>query len=115
MTNIVQLNFAELQTAVRDAVRDAIQEIKSIPDIPEPKDECGVDGAEEETGLLRSAIYKLCMADCPDPIPHKKFGKKLVFSRKELREWKVSKTVRRISLRQVASDQLAKSATKRMK
>lgn len=53
----------------------------------EEKDNCFIQGAEEELGLSKSKIYKLTSSK---QIPHKKFGPKLVFSRKALRRWRDS-------------------------
>ena len=53
--------------------------------VPEPKDDrVGIDEIEQLTGLSRSQIYKLTMKNA---IPHRKFGKRLVFSIKAISEW----------------------------
>ena len=61
--------------------------------------------------LKRSAIYKLTMSGA---IPFKKYGNRLVFSRQELEAWMEERTVRKHSPEEIASQQLARVARKRM-
>ena len=81
--------------------------------VPEPKDDrVGIDEIEELTGLSRSQIYKLTMKNA---IPHRKFGKRLVFSLKAISEWMELQTLEKETNKQKAARQLAKSATRRAK
>ena len=90
MTQIVQLDFTELQTAIKNCLRDAIAEIKAIPDPPELPDRISLNEACQVTGSSKSQIYKLSMMG---EIPVRHFGKRLVFSRKELTAWMEGRTV----------------------
>ena len=90
MINIVQLNYEDLQTVIKNCLRDAIQEIKAIPDPPKLSDRCTLPEACEITGLSRSLIYKMSM---DGTIPKEKYGKRLVFSRKALNEWIEKRTI----------------------
>lgn len=111
MTNIVQLDFDDLQVALKLCFKEAIHEIKEIPLKPELLDRIGLKEAIEITGLKESALYKMTMKDS---IPHKKFQKRLVFSRKELEAWVAERTVRKQSPEEIASQQLAKVARKKL-
>ena len=117
MTQIIQLDYEDLQTAIKNCLRESIEEIKSIP-APEPlSDRIGLDEACIELGtkekpVSKAQVYKLTMLN---EIPHEKYGKRLVFSRKALVEWMDSRTVKKISVSEVMSDRLAKSAKRHLK
>jgi predicted DNA-binding transcriptional regulator AlpA len=64
------------------------------------------------TGSSKSQIYKLTMLS---QIPHQKYGKRLVFSRKELSDWIEERTISAPSAGDVMTDRLAKSAKKHLK
>ncbi len=60
---------------------------------PEPQplpDRCTFEDALELTGLSKSKLYKLTAAN---EIPNKRFGSRLIFSRKELLAWVEAQTV----------------------
>ena len=111
MTNIVQLDFTDLQTAIKDCLRDAIAEIKAIPDPPKLPDRCTLPEACEITGLSRSLLYKLSM---DGEIPKQKYGRRLVFSRKALNEWVQARTVSIANPDNIIYDRLQKSAKKKL-
>jgi excisionase family DNA binding protein len=111
MTSIVQLNYEDLQTAIKDCLRDAIAEIKAIPDPPKLPDRCTLPEACEITGLSKSLLYKLSM---DGDIPKQKYGRRLVFSRKALNEWVQVRTVSTASADNIMSDRLQKSAKKKL-
>lgn len=77
-----------LSQIVTEAVRRALpyteRKHETLPD------RIGVDDVEEETGLSKSTIYKLTM---DKKLPCSKFGKQLVFSRKEIRQWLEANTI----------------------
>jgi excisionase family DNA binding protein len=80
---------------------------------PEPKDDrAGIDEIKELTGLSFSQLYKLTANNA---IPHRKFGKRLVFSRKAIKEWMEQQTTGKETSKQKAARQLAKLAMKRTK
>lgn len=59
------------------------------PPAPLP-DRMEVEEAIQLTGLTRSSLYKLTMTN---GIPFSKYGKRLIFSRKDLNEWIRNRTV----------------------
>jgi excisionase family DNA binding protein len=75
-----------------------------------PQDRIGLNEAMELTGLKESAIYKRTMTG---EIPFQKFGKRLVFSRKDLNEWIEARTISRLPASEVMSNRLAESVRKR--
>jgi predicted DNA-binding transcriptional regulator AlpA len=80
---------------------------------PEPKDDrVGIDEIKLLTGLSKSQIYKLSMLNA---IPNRKFGRKLVFSIKQVTEWMEQQTTGKETSKQKAARQLAKLAMKRAK
>jgi excisionase family DNA binding protein len=79
----------------------------------DPKeDRTGIDEISEMTGLSKSAIYKLSMKN---EIPHRKFGKRLIFSRSEVKDWLEQQTVGKVTRQQKAARRLASLAAKRAK
>ncbi|MCJ7449519.1 MAG: helix-turn-helix domain-containing protein [Bacteroidales bacterium] len=111
MTQIIQLNYEELEAAIKNCLREAVAEIKAIPDLPKLPDRCTLPEACEITGLSKSLIYKLCMDGA---IPREKYGKRLVFSRKALNEWVQARTVIIPSPDEIMTDRLSETAKKRV-
>jgi excisionase family DNA binding protein len=109
MTNIVQLNFEDLQAAIKDCFRDAVAELKAIPDPVKLPDRCTLPEACKITGLSVSAIYKMSM---DGTIPREKYGKRLVFSRKKLEQWIEDRTVLIPNSDEIMSDRLKKTVDK---
>jgi excisionase family DNA binding protein len=94
-----------------------IFEQKAVSRLPEPKEEpkddrVGIDNIKSLTGLSYSQLYKLTANNA---IPHRKFGKRLVFSRKAILEWLELQTTGKETSKQKAARLLAKSAMKRTK
>lgn len=111
MTQIVQLDFSELQAAIKNCLRESIEEIKSIP-APEPlPDRITINEACKITDSSKAQIYKLSMLG---EIPASKYGKRLVFSRKVLLEWMAARTISVSPAGDVMSDRLAISAKKHL-
>ena len=79
----------QIKALIADAVKEAVA---NQPKKEEPEDRCSIEGAQEVTGMSLSKIYKLTSTN---QIPHRKFGQKLIFSRKALKTWMESKTVDR--------------------
>ncbi|WP_205504508.1 helix-turn-helix domain-containing protein [Rufibacter psychrotolerans] len=77
----------QLKTVITDAIFRALNE-KPVPQ--QLPDRCTFDDAIEITGLSKSKLYKLTSAK---EIPHKRFGSRLIFSRKELVAWIDSQTI----------------------
>ncbi|WP_242916322.1 helix-turn-helix domain-containing protein [Pontibacter liquoris] len=78
--------------------------------LPKP-DRCTFDDALEITGLSKSKLYKLTSSN---EIPHKRYGNRLIFNRKELEEWVESQTVEKYDTESVALT-VARSARSKMK
>lgn len=110
MYNIVQLSYEDLQVIIKNCLRDAVAEIKAIPDPPKLPDRCTLPEACDITGLSKSAIYKLCMDNV---IPYEKYGRRSVFSRKKLHSWMEARTISPPSPDQVMTDRLSNSAKKK--
>jgi predicted DNA-binding transcriptional regulator AlpA len=90
-----------------------IIEQKAASKVQEPKDDrVGIDEIKLLTGLSKSQIYKLSMLNA---IPNRKFGRKLVFSIKQVTEWMEQQTTAKETSKQKAARQLAKMAMKRAK
>jgi predicted DNA-binding transcriptional regulator AlpA len=94
-----------------------IIEQKTVNKVPEPKEEpkddrIGIDDVKLLTGLSYSQLYKLTANNA---IPHRKFGKKLVFSIKAITEWMEQETTGKETSKEKAARQLAKLAMKRAK
>jgi excisionase family DNA binding protein len=88
-------------------------EIKHTPVVNnEPSDRISLAEACQLTGSSKSQIYKLSMLN---KIPVSHFGKRLVFSRRELTEWMQESTVSAPSAGDKMSDRLAATAKKRLK
>lgn len=112
MTNIVQLDYNDLQTAIKNCLRESIDEIKSIPS-PEPlQDRITLLEACEITNQSKSQVYKLTMLN---EIPFQKYGKKLVFSRKKLFEWMDSRTLTPVKYNEVITGRVSEAAKKHLK
>ena len=111
MINIVQLDYNDLHAAIKNCLIESIEEIKNLPTQEEKPDKCTLSETVEITGLKSSALYKLTMAGT---IPHEKFGKRLVFSRKELEFWMRERTVRKQSPEEIVSQHLANVAKQRI-
>jgi len=112
MTQIYQLNYEELQTVIKDCLRDAVAEIKAIPEPAKIPDRCTLIEACEFTHLSKSALYKLCM---DGDIPFEKYGRRSIFSRKALTQWMEARTIKPTGPDEVITARLQKAANKRLK
>lgn len=111
MVQIIQFDREDLKIIVQTCLRDAIEEIRSIPTPEEISDRCTLPEACEITGLSRSLLYKMSM---DGTIPRQKYGKRLVFSRKSLSDWIEARTISTASPEDVMTDRLAESAKKKL-
>jgi predicted DNA-binding transcriptional regulator AlpA len=94
-----------------------IIEQKTANKVSEPKDQpkedrVGIEDIKSLTGLSYSQLYKLTANNA---IPHRKFGKRLIFSLKAITEWMELQTTGKETSKQKAARQLAKLAMKRAK
>ncbi len=113
MTTQNYMEREDVRAEVKSLFREMINEIRELPPVQEPPDRVGIEGAMEETGLEKASLYQKTKPTCADPIPHQKFGKRLIFSRKQLRAWMEKNTVTRVSYDKLAADQLQKESRKR--
>jgi predicted DNA-binding transcriptional regulator AlpA len=114
MTTIIQLERTELQELIEASVQKAVSEA-ILPRLESPQDR--ITDIEKVKSIINqgeSWIYKHTMKNCPDPLPHQKFGKRLVFSRKQLEEWRDQRTSMMPTPDEIMSDRLSKSAKKRL-
>ena len=77
------IEISELEILIQKSVRKVLNE-KHDPIRSEPIDRCDLSEAIKLTRLSKSQLYKLT---CSNKIPFQKFGKRLVFSRKQLHAW----------------------------
>jgi excisionase family DNA binding protein len=112
MVEIVQFNYEELTNLVRNCLKEAIFEIRSLPSPEEINDRILFPEACKITDLSESAMRKLCM---DNKIPFEKYGsRRLVFSRKRLKEWMKDRTVPASDPDSEMSHRLQKSAKKKL-
>ena len=110
METILQLNRQELHEEIKNCIRELIGELKTTQAISLP-DRILLSEACEITGLSIASIYSLTHHK---KIPYKKFGSRLVFSRKALIEWLDSQTKLPISETAITEKKLIKSAMKKL-
>lgn len=92
MSIIYQLSKEELRQTLSEIVSETLsQHIKTTALSREklPDKIMDVDEVSEITGLKKSVIYKMTHKR---ELPFKKYGKRLVFSRRELQNWVDAKT-----------------------
>lgn len=104
-----------------DQLKEEISEIKNILldhlkkplPTPEPPDRIGISGACSITGLSKAAIYKYTHLK---KLPHLKFGRRLVFSRRQIEAWVDDHTVLPVdSLSETMNQNLKRSAKKHLR
>lgn len=106
------MNREDLRTEFKNCFREYIAEIKSIP-LPAPlPDRITLIEACELTGSSKSQLYKLSMLN---QIPVSHFGKRLVFSRKELINWMESRTISTSKDTEVITGRISEAAKKHLK
>ncbi len=107
-TPLVDITIGQLLEILRQKAASKVSEHKA-----EPKDDrVGIDDIKALTGLSYSQLYKLTALNA---IPHRKFGKRLIFSVKAITEWMEQQTTGKETSKQKAARQLAKLAMKRAK
>ena len=112
MTTIIQLERTELQELIEASVQKAVSEaILPKPEFLQDRI-TDIEEVKSIVNQVESWIYKHTMKNCPDPLPHQKFGKRLVFSRKAIQEYIESHTKQPASYEDIMTESLAKSAQK---
>lgn len=108
---------AQLQSIISDAVNAILPKLADFRRKNEPVE---TDGMTVETAArfmteqgiptTRASLYNLVYKNT---IPHKKFGRRTVFSKKELLAWIESRTVRPEDKRTAAALRIAESANRK--
>ncbi len=111
MTTIIQFERADLEQVVRNCLKEAMFEIKSLPSPEEIQDRILFNDACQITGLSESAMRKLCMKG---EIPVERYGgRRLVFSRRALKEWMKNRTVPVSTPGDMMAEKMARDARRR--
>jgi len=114
METIIQLNQEDLKSALKDWLKDTVHELKTIPEKEPLPDQIDLKEVRRMTGKGNSWLYQRTMPKCKDPIPHKTFGRHLIFSRKEIQEYIDSHSKAIFSPNQIMTDRLQESAKKKV-
>ncbi len=108
---------AQLQTIINDAVAAILPKLADFRRKNEPVETDGMnveDAArfitEQGIPATRATLYNLVYKEA---IPYKKFGRRVVFSKKELLAWIESRTEHREDRRAAAALRLAESANRK--
>jgi hypothetical protein len=119
MANVLQVentNYQEfkndLQKMIRECVLEAYLEVQ--PAKPEPSDRIDRETVKQMTGQGDSWVYKKTWKGCPDQLPHEKFGKRLVFSRKAVQKYIDRHTKATTNPDEIMTETLANSARKKL-
>ena len=115
--SIIVTTPAQLQTIIDEAVNAILPKLADFRRKNEPVETDGmnVDDAarfitEQGIPTTRATLYNLVYKEA---IPYKKFGRRTVFSKRELLAWIESRTVTRESRNAEASRRLAASANRK--
>lgn len=108
---------AQLQTIISDAVNAILPKLADFRRKNEPVETDGMnveDAArfitEQGIPATRATLYNLVYKEA---IPYKKFGRRVVFSKRELLAWIESRTVTRESRNAAAALRLAESGNRK--
>lgn len=114
---IIITSPAQLQTIIDEAVNAILPKLADFRRKNEPVETDGMnveDAARflSEQGIptTRATLYNLVYKES---IPYKKFGRRTVFSRRDLLQWIESRTVTREDRRAAAALRLAESANRK--
>lgn len=109
MTDMVlsPVPVAELIDRIASEIEERLH--RDTPPAPLP-DRLTVEEAMSLTGLTRSSLYKLTMTN---GIPFAKYGKRLIFSRRDLAQWIDRRTVPAGSAESEMARRLAEATTRK--
>lgn len=114
---IIITSPAQLQTIISDAVNAILPKLADFRRKNEPVETDGmnVDAAarfmtEQGIPTTRATLYNLIFKES---IPYKKFGRRVVFSKRELLAWIEARTEHREDRRAAAALRLAESANRK--
>ena len=106
-TEILKLNLADITVGqFIELIENRTQSNKQ----ESTSERINIQNVEHLTGLSRSMLYKL---SAKNEIPHRKFGKRLVFIRSEIESWMESQTTPKLNRDQKAAKHLAELATRK--
>lgn len=115
--SIIVTTPAQLQTIIDEAVNAILPKLADFRRKNEPVETDGMSAdtaarfiTEQGIPTTRAALYNLVYKEA---IPYKKFGRRTVFSKRELLAWIESRTVTRESRNVEASRRLAASANRK--
>lgn len=108
---------AQLQTIISDAVNAILPKLADFRRKNEPVEADGMNAeaaarflSEQGIPTTRATLYNLVYKEA---IPYKKFGRRTVFSKRELLDWIESRTEHREDRRTAAALRLAESANRK--
>lgn len=108
---------AQLQTIISDAVNAILPKLADFRRKNEPVEADGMNAeaaarflTEQGIPTTRATLYNLVYKEA---IPYKKFGRRTVFSRRDLLQWIESRTVTREDRRAAAALRLAESVNRK--
>ena len=115
--NVIVTTPAQLQSIISDAVNAILPKLADFRRKNEPVETDGMNvedaarflteqGIPTTRATLYNQVYK-------NTIPYKKFGRRTVFSKKELREWIELRTVHSEDRRTAAALRIAESANRK--
>lgn len=114
---IIVTTPAQLQTIISEAVNAILPKLADFRRKNEPVETDGMSAdtaarfiTEQGIPTTRAALYNLVYKEA---IPYKKFGRRTVFSKRELLAWIESRTVTREDRRTAAALRLAESANRK--
>lgn len=111
MENVIVTTPDQLRAIIAEEIGLIIPQLADLRRKNEPIEADGIDTetavkflAEQGIPTTRSGLYNLVYKNA---IPHRKFGRRTIFSKKELVEWIASRTVRPEEKRTAAALRLA--------
>lgn len=95
------------------AIESLLLDIKHAP--KDPPDRMTIDDLVSEFGFSKPFVYKETSIHGTKNMPCRRFGNRLIFSRKEIVAWLASRTIRKQSPDEVASEKLQQAALKKQR
>jgi excisionase family DNA binding protein len=111
MEIVTSFTKKELEQIISEQVTQCLND-KLSPPQPESSDRCGIDEACKITGLSSASIYKMTHLK---KIPFMKFGRALVFSKRQLAQWLEENTISPADLGKELDKSLIAAAQKHLR
>jgi hypothetical protein len=96
-------------------IESLLLDIKHHPKPPELPDRMTLDEVCVDFNLTKPFVYKETSVHGTKGMPCKRFGSRLVFSRKEILQWMAEQTISKTSPGEIVNKQLQKSAKKKLR